>query len=87
MPLQHGPEDKRRFARVRPAGLVSRTARIIVPEAPPIDCTVIDLSAGGACLDLPEPGRLPPRFTLLHGGVKKNCLIKWKTFRRVGVQF
>jgi len=86
MSLPRGPE-KRRFARVRPSGLVSRTARIILPQAPPIDCTVIDMSAGGACLDLPEPDRLPPRFTLLHGATRKNCLIMWKKFRRVGVQF
>ena len=79
--------DKRRFARVRPSGLVSRTAKIIVPQSPPIDCTVVDLSAGGACLDLPDPDRLPSRFVLLHAGTRKNCLIKWKKFRRIGVQF
>jgi len=56
-------------------------------EGAPIDCTVIDLSAGGACLDLPDPERLPPRFTLLHGATRKSCLIKWKKFRRIGVQF
>ncbi len=86
MSLPHGP-NKRRFARVRPSGLVSRTAKILLPQAAPIECTVIDLSAGGACLDLPEPERLPQRFALLHGGIKKNCLIKWKKFRRIGVQF
>jgi hypothetical protein len=68
--------------------LVPRAAKIIVgPKAPAIDCTVIDLSASGACLDLTDPGRLPARFVLLHGATKKNCLIKWKTFRRVGVLF
>jgi hypothetical protein len=68
--------------------LVSRTAKIIVdPKAPAIDCTVIDLSAGGASLDLPNPDRLPARFVLLHGGTKKKCLVKWKKFRRVGVVF
>jgi hypothetical protein len=80
--------EKRRFARVRPAGLVSRNAKIIVPQqATPIDCTVIDLSAGGACLDLADASRLPARFTLLHGATKKSCLVMWKKFRRVGVQF
>lgn len=68
--------------------MVSRTAKIIVgPQKPPIDCTVIDLSAGGACLDVADPDRLPPRFLLLHGATKKHCLLKWKKFRRIGVQF
>ncbi len=82
------PSQKRVHARITPSGLVSRTAKIIVgPNAPAIDCTVIDISAGGASLDLSDPERLPPRFVLLHGGTKKKCLVKWKTFRRVGVVF
>lgn len=87
MALPKGPEN-RRFARVRPSGLVSRAAKIIHdPKAPPIDCTIIDLSAGGACLDLTDPGRLPARFVLLHGTTRKSCLVKWRKFRRIGVQF
>jgi hypothetical protein len=86
MPLSNG-SDNRRFTRVRPSGLVSRTAKILLPQGAPIECTVIDLSAGGACLDVADPSRLPPRFTLLHGATKKSCLIKWKKFRRIGVQF
>ncbi len=82
------PPQKRVHARVTPSGLVSRTAKIIVdPKKPAIDCTVIDLSAGGASLDVTDPDRLPARFVLLHGGTKKKCLVKWKTFRRVGVVF
>ncbi len=80
--------QKRVHVRVAPSGLVSRTAKIIVgPKAPVIDCTVIDLSAGGASLDLSDPERLPERFELLHGGTKKKCLVKWRKFRRVGVVF
>ena len=88
MPPPVRPEDRRRFTRVRPSGLVSKAATIIVaPNLPTIGCTIVDLSAGGACLDLPDPGRLPNRFVLLHGATRKNCLIKWKKFRRIGVQF
>jgi len=80
--------ENRRFTRVRPSGLISNNATIIVaPGKPTIDCTIIDLSAGGACLDLADPGRLPSRFVLVHGATRKNCLIKWKKFRRIGVQF
>jgi len=87
MPVVPGPEN-RRFRRVRPSGIVSSNATIIVaPGKPAIGCTVIDLSAGGACLDVSNPEQLPNRFTLVHGATRKSCLIKWKKFRRIGVQF
>ena len=82
------PEDRRRFARVRPSGLVSRTATIIIDsKTPSISCTVVDLSAGGACLQVDDPQRLPKRFALLHGKTKKSCLVMWRTRFRIGVQF
>lgn len=82
------PQDRRRFARIRPSGLVSKTATIIVdPKKPPITCTVIDLSAGGACLGMIDPAQIPKRFVLLHGKTKKHCLVMWKTNRTIGVQF
>jgi len=65
----------------------SNATIIVAPGKPAIGCTVIDLSAGGACLDLPDPERLPSRFVLVHGATRKSCLIKWKKFRRIGVQF
>lgn len=81
--------EKRRFVRTRPAGLVSRAATIIVdPKTPVIICSVIDLSAGGACLELNgQQPALPRRFVLLHGGVKKKCSLVWQTGRRFGVSF
>lgn len=80
--------DKRRWFRSSPRGLVPRTGKLLLgPKTLPIECYVVDLSAGGACLDLPDPDRVPSRFVLLHGATRKNCLIKWKKFRRIGVQF
>jgi hypothetical protein len=88
MPPYVNPANRRRFARVAPSGLVSKTGTIIVgPKVPTIGCTIIDMSAGGACLDLPDPDRLPRRFVLVHGATRKNCLLMWKKFRRIGVQF
>ena len=82
------PQDRRRFARVRPSGLVSKTGVIIVgPKKPGIDCTILDLSAGGACIDVADPSVLPKRLVLLHGRTKKSCLVMWRTRRRIGVQF
>jgi hypothetical protein len=64
----------RRFARVRPTGKMSSVAKVIVgPRAPIIDCSIVDYSAGGACLEVCGQTKLPNRFELLHGGTKKRC--------------
>jgi hypothetical protein len=68
--------------------LVPRAAKIIVDsKTPAIDCSVIDLSVGGACLDVSAQTTLPKRFVLLHGKTKKSCLVVWKAGRRIGVTF
>jgi hypothetical protein len=78
----------RRFARVRPSGQVAGVAKIIVdPRAPVIDCSVVDISAGGACLQLSSQISLPPRFELLHGRTRKRCRLVWKAGWRIGVAF
>ena len=80
--------DNRRFVRVRPSGLVSRAGKIVLgAKAPSIDCGIIDLSAGGACLEVDNPAAIPKRFVLFHGGTKKSCTLVWKTGRRLGVTF
>ena len=67
---------------------MSRVASIIVdPKKPVIACNVIDLSAGGACLEVGGQSAMPRRFVLLHGGVKKNCNLVWQAGRRLGVAF
>jgi hypothetical protein len=78
----------RRYTRVRPTGQVSRVGKIVVsPREPVLDCTVVDYSAGGACLEICGPIALPERFELLWGGTKKKCRVVWKTGRRTGVVF
>jgi len=74
--------------RVRPSGVVSRAATIIVdPKTPVIECDVVDLSATGACLQVRKQASVPKRFVLLHGGTKKKCSLVWKTGNRLGVTF
>jgi hypothetical protein len=78
----------RRFVRVRPTGKISSIAKIIIgPRAPVIDCSIIDYSAGGACLEVSGETKLPNRFELLYGGTKKRCRVVWSVGRRLGVVF
>jgi PilZ domain len=54
-----------------------------------IDCTVRNVSAAGACLELPSTVGVPERFDLLIGPEKhpRPCRIAWKDEKRVGVTF
>jgi hypothetical protein len=67
---------------------VSRAAKIIVDtKTPIIECDVLDLSAGGACLEVRGQAAIPKRFVLFHAGTKKKCNLVWKVGNRVGVSF
>ncbi len=64
--------EHRRFQRVRPSGLISKTGTIFVDlKSPPVVCDIVDLSAGGACLEVHGSEAIPKKFVLNHGGVKK----------------
>jgi hypothetical protein len=79
---------ERRFVRVKPSGLVSKRAKIITdPKAPAINCTLIDYSAGGACVDLGGQVDIPDRFELLHASTRKRCRVAWKRGSRLGLVF
>jgi len=60
---------------------------IAAPKLPPIACTLVDYSAGGACLQLFPMVALPDRFELLYGNVRKKCRIVWRRGIRIGVAF
>jgi hypothetical protein len=78
--------SNRRWFRVQPKGLVSRTARIFLADET-LDCRVVDLSAGGTCLELPRQVELPHNFDLMHGGLRRPCRLAWRKGFRIGVQY
>ena len=78
----------RRFARVRPAGVVSTSVKLLLePKAPLLECKLLDYSAGGACIELQRAVPLPERFEMFHGNIKKRCRRVWTRGLRVGVSF
>jgi hypothetical protein len=80
--------ENRRFHRFRPTGLVAKTGITFADlKGAPTVCSIVDLSAGGACIDVHGGDAIPKRFTLNHAGVKKACLVVWQKGRRVGVCF
>ena len=54
-----------------------------------IDCTVRNLSAAGACLELSSTIGIPDLFDLLIGPepYPRPCRVAWKDDTRVGVMF
>lgn len=53
-----------------------------------LDCTVANLSDGGACLDLPTFVPLPERVTLrFDDGHEHEAQVVWSTSTRLGVRF
>ncbi|MGB7673845.1 MAG: PilZ domain-containing protein [Pseudolabrys sp.] len=80
--------NKRRWFRVSPRGLVPRVGRILLgPKTTPIDCHIVDLSAGGACLELPRACDLPKRFEFMHGSTRRFCTLAWSRGFRIGISY
>ena len=78
----------RLYQRLRPQGRISSVAKIMFePKAVPIECILVDYSAGGACLQLQKFADLPTRFELIYGTTRKRCRVVWKRAMRIGVAF
>ncbi|HEX3502369.1 MAG TPA: hypothetical protein VHU22_03130 [Xanthobacteraceae bacterium] len=58
---------------------------LISAQAAPIDCQVINLSAGGACLKLSVMQQLPKRFEFLHGATRKLAQLVWQRGYLIGI--
>ncbi len=78
--------DERRSFRMEPKGLVPRTAKLLVgSERVPVDCQVVNLSAGGACLKLHTMQELPKRFEFIHGTTRNVSQLVWQRGYLVGI--
>ena len=52
-----------------------------------IDCTVRNLSDGGAALDVTSPLGIPTEFTLVTDSGPRRCRVVWRKEKRLGVTF
>ena len=81
----HVPE-LRKEARLR----TLKGGRIVLPNGnSTISCTIRNLSAGGACLELASQLGIPDAFDLIigEGNVRRPCRVAWRKANRMGVQF
>jgi hypothetical protein len=52
-----------------------------------IDCTVRNISATGAALDVTSPVGIPAQFTLVTEGDHLPCRVVWRKEKRIGIAF
>ena len=77
--------ERRQYSRVA----AGTPARILCNYRSVLACTIRDISAGGACLEL-DPGiAIPERFDLIpgRGDDPRACRVVWRFSDRVGVAF
>lgn len=81
------PHEKRQFER-KP---VVVRARISAGAGSRIrECTIADVSAGGAKIVIEDGAKIPDRFTLMlsaNGSVQRKCKVAWRRGPELGVQW
>lgn len=77
--------ERRRDHRV----LALKPARIVFNYRSVIDCRIRNLSAGGACLELPSGVAVPGNFDLImdRGDDTRVCRVVWRSKDQMGVSF
>jgi hypothetical protein len=74
--------------RIAPRSRVLKTGNIALSEkAPKLECTIRNLSATGALLQVSSTFGLPTDFDLLIGSERRSCHVVWRTDTRLGVTF
>jgi len=79
-------DEKRRTTRHR----TFKAAHITYPDhRGSIDCTIRNLSAHGACLQVVSPLGIPDRFDLLLDSDHSvhHCRVIWRKETRIGIEF
>ena len=77
--------EKRAYARHR----VFKGGRLAFNGGGSLECTVRNISQGGALVDVASPIALPKQFTLLIGAdhLKRRCHPVWTHDTRIGLAF
>jgi hypothetical protein len=76
--------------RMRPRHRVLKAGKIVFNHHfSVVDCTIRNVSAGGACLTVPNTVGIPESFDLLIEPEKepRACRVAWKSDKRLGVTF
>jgi hypothetical protein len=78
--------EKRRWNRIKPSGPMRRDGKLVLGQNL-VDCRIIDVSAGGACIELPSACNLPKHFEFINGRSRMVCHVAWMRGTRVGIEY
>ena len=80
-------QERRRFQRTN----ISTAAKIVfgAQEYSSINCIVLDLSGGGACIHVENCGPIPSEVELTFDAARtlRACRVVWQLHGRLGVAF
>ena len=78
-------EERRKEGRRR----TLKAARILIAGKSVIDCTVRNLTAKGASLEVGSPVGIPDTFELSIpvDNLTRKCKVNWRQQRKIGVEF
>jgi hypothetical protein len=80
--------EKRRWPRSAPMNSMPKVGKILLAGGlPPIECRVLNVSVGGAGLELPRLYELPEAFEFHHGSSQRICNVVWRDGFRLGVSY
>lgn len=83
-------ENRQGNRRIEPRRRIARSATISAHDAPsPVPCVVLDISSGGARLDVHHSATIQQRFRLMIDleGTERTCEVVWRKENSVGVKF
>ena len=62
---------------------------VIAFDGGTVSCTVRNVSASGACLEVASPMGIPDKFTLAIDSdhVRRPCHVAWMSNKRIGISF
>ena len=76
--------ERKRYPRLR---TLKRGKIVFDRRSCVIDCTVRNISATGAALEVASAVGIPDEFTLVIEGLRRACHVAWRKSGRIGVKF
>lgn len=75
--------------RAHPRFATSRNARLLFALSPSLDCTILDISQGGARVELKKAGHVPQQGVLIDfvSGVAHQSAVVWSKRQEMGLKF